>query len=271
MTIAMPAAAGTAPTIGLANVARSEWTKLRSVRSTLWTSLIAVLSTVAVGALVCARWVAEFHAGQQSRHGFDAAVTSLTGIYLAQVAVGALGVMSITSEYSTGVIRASLSAVPQRRVMLAVKGGVFAAAVLAGGELISFAAFGIGQAILHGAGAGLSLSDPAALRAAFGGGLYLTAVGLLGYAFGALLQHSAGALSAFFGLLFASTAVIDLLPTRWRNDVIPYMPANAGSQMLSTVRGHAALSPWAGLGIFCCYVGVVMTAAFVLARRRDVS
>lgn len=269
MTTTAPTATHTAPTIGLANVMRSEWTKLRSVRSTLWTSSFALLSTVALGVVICARWVAEFHAGQESSSGFDAALTSLTGIYLAQVAVGALGVLTITSEYSTGMIRASLSVVPQRRTLLAVKGGVFAAAVFAGGELLSFAAFGIGQAILHRAGAGLSLGDGAGLRAAFGGGLYLTAVGLLGYAFGALVRHSAGALSAFFGLLFAATAVIDLLPTRWRNDTIPFMPANAGSQILTTVRGHAALSPWAGIGVLCCYVAVVMTTAFVLVGRRD--
>jgi ABC-2 type transport system permease protein len=267
--MATPTVAPAAPTVGLANVARSEWTKLRSVRSTLWTSLSVLLATIGVGAVICARWVAEFHAGHESRLGFDAALTSLTGIYLAQVAVGALGVLTITAEYSTGMIRASLSAVPQQRLLLAVKGGVFAAAALAGGELVSFVTFGIGQAILHQAGAGLSLADGAALRAAFGGGLYLTAVGLLGYAFGALIRNSAGALAALFGLLFASTAVIDLLPTQWRNDAIGYMPANAGSQILTTTHGPDALAPWAGIGVLGCYVAVVMTVALVLADRRD--
>jgi ABC-2 type transport system permease protein len=265
MTVAHPAT-----TIGLANVTRSEWTKLRSVRSTRWTTLAVLFSTVGIGAFICARWVAEFHAGHESRSGFDAALTSLTGTYLAQVAVGALGVLTVTSEYSTGMIRASLSAVPQRRALLAVKGAVFAAAAFAGGELVSFATFGIGQAILHRAGAGLSLADGAALRAAFGGGLYLTAVGLLGYGFGALVRNSAGALAAFFGLLFASTAVLDLLPTQWRNDAIPYMPANAGSQIIVTLPGRDALSPWAGIGVLLCYVAVVMTAALVLTGRRDI-
>jgi ABC-2 type transport system permease protein len=219
---------GTATTIGLANVFRSEWTKFRSVRSTLWISVVTVAASVVPGAVICARWVASFHAGHESRAGFDAALTSLTGLYLAQIAAGALGVLVISSEYSTGMIRASLSAVPQRRTLLAVKGSVFALAVFAAGELLSFTAFGIGQAILHGAHAGVSLGSGTALRAAFGGGLYLAAVGLLGYGFGALIRHSAGALSAFYGLLFASTAVLDLLPTRWRNDLIPYMPANSG-------------------------------------------
>jgi hypothetical protein len=175
----------------------------------------------------------------------------------------------ISSEYSTGMIRASLSAVPQRRALLAVKASVFALAAFAGGELLSFITFGIGQAILHGAQAGQSLGSGADLRAAFGGGLYLTAVGLLGFGFGALVRHTAGALSAFYGLLFASTAVLDLLPTRWRNDLIRYMPANSGSQIFTTVRGHDALAPWAGIGVFCCFVAVVLAAAFGLVARRD--
>ncbi len=259
----------TATTIGLGNVARSEWTKLTSVRSTRWIGAAATVASLVPGVIICARWVASYHAGQQSRLGFDAALTSLTGIYLAQIAAGALGVLVIGSEYSTGMIRASLSAVPQRRALLAVKAGVFALAALAGGELISFVTFGTGQAILHGAHAGLSLSYGPALRAAAGGGLYLAAVGLLGFGFGALIRHPAGALSAFYGLLFASTAVLDLFPTRWRNDLIRYMPANSGSQILTTVRGHDALSPWAGLGVFCCYGAVVIAAAIVLVTRRD--
>lgn len=259
----------TATRIGLANVFRSEWTKLWSVRSNLWISLVTVVAAVVPGAVICARFVADFHAGDNSTLGFDAALTSLSGIYLAQVAVGALGVLTISSEYSTGMIHASLSAVPQRRALLAVKGAVFALAAFVGGELLSFTAFGIGQAILHGAQAGVSLGASTALRAAFGGGLYLTAVGLLGYGFGALIRNTAGAMSALFGLLFASTAVIDLLPTRWRNDVIRFMPANSGSQIITTVPGHDALSPWAGIGVFCCYVAVVLAAGFLLIGRRD--
>ena len=166
-------------------------------------------------------------------------------------------------------IRASLSAVPQRRALLAVKASVFALAAFAGGELLSFITFGIGQAILHGAQAGLSLGSGPALRAAFGGGLYLTAVGLLGFGFGGAGPVQRRRPVGLYGLLFASTAVLDLLPTRWRNDLIRYIPANSGSQIFTTVRGHDALAPWAGIGVFCCYVAVVLAAAFVLVARRD--
>jgi hypothetical protein len=103
-----------------------------------------------------------------------------------------------------------------------------------------------------------------------GGGLYLTAVGMLGFGLGALVRHTAGALSAFFGVLFASTALVDLLPTSWRNTVIDYMPANAGSQILTTIPTSSAVGPWAGLGVLCLYAAVAITAAAILITRRDV-
>jgi ABC-2 type transport system permease protein len=137
------------------------------------------------------------------------------------------------------------------------------------GEVLSFAAFGIGQAILSGAHAGVSLGQPEVLRAVVGGGLYLAAVGLLGFGIGALLRHTAGALSAFFGILFALTALTDLLPTSWRNDVMPYMPANAGTQIFAVQRVHDALAPWTGLGVLCLYAVAAITAAAVLVTRRD--
>ena len=254
-------------TIGFGNVLRSEWTKLRSVRSTYWTTLFSVLVTIGVCVIVCAKWASDI------RHSpgdtLDPTLASLNGLFLAQVAVGTLGVLVISSEYGTGMIRATFGAVPQRRAVLAAKGLVFTAVVLVGGELLSFASFGIGQAILHGAHAGASLGQPEVLRAVVGGGLYLAAVGLLGFGLGALIRHTAGALSAFFGVLFALTALADLLPSSWRNDVIPYMPANAGTQIFSVDRVHDALAPWAGLGVLCLYAGAAIVAATVLVTRRD--
>ena len=178
-----------ATTIGFGNVLRSEWTKLRSVRSTYWTLLMAVLTTVALGAVICARWAyVARHDGPGNLDGFDPTLTSLNGIYLAQIAVGALGVLVITSEYGTGMIRATFSAVPQRRSMLAAKGIVFGVAMLVLGEVMSFAAFGIGQALLSGAHAGASLGQPGVLRAVIGAGLYLSAAGLLGFGLGTMIR-----------------------------------------------------------------------------------
>lgn len=258
-----------ATTIGFTNVVRSEWTKLRSVRSTYWTAAVAIIATLLVGVLVTIQQEHNLLSHKDSLGGFDPVMTALTGFFLAQVAVGALGVLTISSEYGTGMIRATFGAVPRRRALLAAKGLVFLVTGFIVSEILSFAAFAIGQSILHPSGAGLSLGDGSTLRAVFGGGLYLTAVGLLGFGLGALVRHTAGALSAFFGIMFASTALVDLLPTNWRNHVINYMPINAGSQILSTQPGHGALSPWRGFLVLCTYGVAATSAALFLVNRRD--
>ncbi len=269
-------AAEPASRIGFGNLMHSEWTKLRSVRSTYWTTLAATVSTVALAVIVCARWVQIVNDASPGKlDGFDATLTSLNGIYLAQIAIGTLGVMVISSEYATGMIRATFSAVPQRRAVLAAKALVFTGTTFVLGEVMSFAAFGLGQAILSGAHglpgvhASASLAEPGVFRAVFGAGLYLAAVGLLGFGLGAMIRHTAGALSAFFGLLFGASLITALLPTSWRNDLMPYMPANAGSQIFTIVRTHGALSPWTGLGVFCLYAVAALIVGFVLVGVRD--
>ena len=265
----LPSGRPVATTIGFTNLLRSEWTKLRSVRSTYWTAGVAVLASVVLGVVICARTAYNIRHGEQGLDGFDATLVSLNGLYLAQVAIGILGVLTISSEYGTGLIRATLTAVPQRRAVLAAKGLVFAAATLVAGEIMSFTAFGIGQALFAPVHAGASLTQPGVLRATVGGGLYLTTVGLLGFGIGALVRHTAAALSAFFGVLFALTVVTDLLPTNWRNDVINYLPANAGSQIITVVHPARALAPWEGLGVLSLYALAAITAATILITRRD--
>lgn len=256
-------------TIGYTNLARSEWTKLRSVRSTYWTAAVAVLAAIAAGPLICARLAWLLTHGQAQPGDFDPTTTSLDGFYLAQLAAGALGVLVISSEFGTGMIRATLTAVPQRAAVLACKAAVFTSATLAAGEIMAFTAFALGQALLRRADAGVSLSAPGELRAVAGAGLYLAAVGLLGFALGTLIRHTAGALSAFFAVLFAPSIVVDVLPTTWHN-AINYMPANAGSQIFAVARADGALPPWTGLGILCIYIALLLLAAVTLMQRRDV-
>lgn len=270
MTLTVVRAPGLPTTVGFSNVLRSEVTKLRSLRSTWWTLGAATLAAVAVSVIVCLQVRQGLLNGKASVVGLDATSTSLAGLFLTQVAVGALGVLVMSGEYGTGMIRATMTAVPQRRLLFVAKGGVFLGCTFLLGEVLSFAAFAIGQGILAGAGAGASLSDPTVLRATVGGGLYLTAIGLLGFGLGALLRHTAGALSAFFGVLFASTALVDLLPTAWRHHLINYMPLNAGSQILTTTPTNGALSPWTGLGVLSLYGIAAVSAAAVLITRRDV-
>jgi ABC-type transport system involved in multi-copper enzyme maturation permease subunit len=256
--------------VGFGNLLQSEWTKLRSLRSTFWCTAIIAVSIFGIAILMGVRWADVLASDPpDKRAGFDATNTVLSGVYIAQVIVGAMGVLTISGEYGTGMIRASLAAVPQRRTLLLAKLLVLAAAVFVLSEALSFGAFAAGQALLDRKGFGTSLSDPGVLRAVTGAGLYLTAVALLGFGLGALIRHTAGALSTFFGVLFALTVLSDLLPTSWRNDVINYMPANAGSQIFTVVPVHDALSPWTGLAVFCCYAVAALIAAFALIEYRD--
>jgi ABC-2 type transport system permease protein len=254
-------------TIGLGNVARSELTKLRSVRSTYWTAIVAVLITIGIAVLGTTSFV--HHMSPSDLNGFDAPNFVLQGLYAAQLALGALGVMTITGEYATGMIRTTLSSVPQRRTVVSTKGLIYLAAIFVIGELTSFATFAIGQAILKQKHAGVGLFDHDVLRVVIGGGLSVTAVGLLACAIGTLVRRTAGALSTFFAVLFLPSALIDLLPSSWRADAIKFAPANAGTQILNTHRVHGMLGPWQGLGMLTLYGVVILLGALYLLDRRD--
>jgi ABC-2 type transport system permease protein len=264
------------PLAEFTNVLRSEFTKLRSVRSTYWTLFAAVLFTVGLGAIGALVGPPHFHASD--RLTFNGARLSLAGVNLAQIAVGVLGVLIITSEYGTGMIRSTLSAVPQRRLVLAAKGVVFATVALVVGLLASFAAFFLTQAILSGQHPAVflgrplqaSISDPGVFRAVAGAGLYLAVLGLLGLGLGTIIRASAGAISALFGLLFVlpifSAAA---LPTSWQNTINPYLPFSAGSDIFKVHTGSGDLSPWGGFGVFCIYAAVALLIASVVVTRRD--
>jgi len=264
------------PMANFGNVVRSEFTKLRSVRSTYWTLFAAVFLTIGLG--VIGAFVVPAHLQGHDRFTFNATRLSLSGVNLAQIAIGVLGVLVITSEYGTGMIRATLSAVPQRRLVLAAKGVVFAATALVVGLLASFVAFFVTQAILAGqhpaafAGRSLeaSLSDPGVLRAVAGAGLYLAVLGLLGLGLGAIIRASAGAISALFGLLFVlpifSAAA---LPQSWQDTINPYLPFNAGRDIFTVHADPGGLGPWAGFGVFCIYAVVALGIACVVISRRD--
>ena len=254
-------------TIGLPNVVRSEWTKLRTVRSTYWTAIAAAVGTIGIAVLGATQYVRTFD--PRNLEGFDAANFILQGLYFAQIALGALGVLTITGEYATGMIRTTLTAVPQRRVVIAVKGLVYLVAMVVIGEVLAFTTFGIGEAILHLKHAGASLSDPNVLRVVIGGGLYLASVGLLAFALGTLVRRTAGALASFFGVLFLPSALIDLLPSSWRADAIKFAPVNAGTQILQRWRLHDMLGPWQGLGMLTLYGLVILLGALFLLGRRD--
>ena len=270
----MTAITATAPSYGrstaFANVLRSEFLKLRSVRSTYWTLASAVMFNVVLAA--AAAMVIAGKLSVQDRQSVDAIRLSLAGLHLSQIAFGVLGVLVITSEYGTGMIRATFSAVPQRRMVLAAKAVVFGAVAITGGAVSTFAGYFAFQALLPSSDTYLktSLSDPGVLRAVFGGGLYLAVLGLLGLGLGTLLRSSAGAIATVFGLLFVPQIFVGLLPAVWRKTIGPYLPMNAGSDIfIASHREAGSLSPWTGFGVFCLYAIVALTAGVICLPRRD--
>ncbi len=257
-------------TANFANVLRSEFTKLRSVRSTYWTLFAAIVFTVGLS-VIAAIVVSSNYAGfsPNRKADFEPTQLSLGGLNLAQIAIGVLGVLTITSEYGTGMIRATLSAVPQRRMMLAAKALVFAGTALVVGLVASFVAYFVGQAILTGSAPHSSLGDPHVFLAVVGGGLYLAALGLLGLGLGAIIRASAGAISALFGLLFVPPIITALLPQSWSDTINPYLPFNAGHQIFAIRHDPGSLGSWAGFGVFCIYAAVALAAGALVIKRRD--
>lgn len=249
------------------DILRSEQCKLLSVRSTFWTLLAAAVFNIGLAALLAI--VLPGQISPSDLAGVDPVRVSLGGIHLSQIAFGVLGVLVITSEYGTGMIRATIAAVPQRRLLLAAKVIVFSATALIVGVLTSFAAFFTFQGFLTGDSLSASLGDPGVLRAVTGGGLFLTVLGLLGLGLGAIIRSSAGAIAAVFGLLFVPPFLVDLLPPAWKATVGPYIPMDAGSQIYLADTAPGSLGAWTGFAVFCLYAVIALGIGFTLISRRD--
>jgi ABC-2 type transport system permease protein len=258
---------------GVVGVARSEWTKIRSLRSTYWTFMVTAGLTIGLGSL--------FSLGRTSGRSsdrdpltasFNAAGFAFNAMFLSQLAIGVLGVLVITAEYSSGMIRTSFTAVPQRGSLLAVKATVFALVTFVVAALTAFATFFASQAILNRGtlNLGVSITSPHALRIVIGAALYLTVCSLLGVALGALLRSTAAAVTALAGLLFILPILMNFLPVSWHRDAIAqWLPSNAGIQIIEKTTQPLQFSPWVGLAVFAGWVVLAFVAALVLLRRRD--
>jgi ABC-type transport system involved in multi-copper enzyme maturation permease subunit len=254
----------------LPDVIHSEFTKFRTVRSTYATLAAAFLAAAALGPVQCALYASRFpNVEADEKAEFSAAHLSLNGILLAQLAIGVLGVLLISSEYTTGMIRATLAAVPQRRTVLAAKALVFTAVTLVISEVACFIAFFASQAFLTHKHLEAHLSDPGVLRAVIGGGLYLAVLGLLALALGTAIRHSAGAIATLLGILFVLPGIVSALPRATRDVINQYLPSNAGVQIFAIRIDPHTLQPWAGFGVFCIYAAVAIVAAAILLQRRD--
>ena len=269
-----PAVAGRA---GFGGALRSEFTKIRSVRSTYWTLLALALVCVGIGALFSLGEASHVQslAGTPAQAGAvanvraDAVATSLFGLLVGQLVIVVLGALTITSEYSTGMISSSLTTMPRRGTVFAAKAIVFGAVALVVGLITSFGSFLAGQAILSTQLVGASLGQPGVLRAVIGGGLFLTVCGLLSFGIGAVLRHTAGAITASIGLTFVIYMLSGFLPDNWAVHIDKWIPFNAGAAVWEQVSGQDMFRPWTGFAVFCGYAAMAILSGLILFRRRD--
>jgi ABC-2 type transport system permease protein len=252
-----------------ARVLRSEWTKLRSLPSTAWSLLAAIVLIVGFGMVYSMVRVTRPPQQPDAVASFDPTAISLSGVHLAQLAIGVLGVLLITGEYASGMVRTSFAAVPRRLPVLWGKAVAFALTTLVLCVPATFAAFLVGQSILSSEHLDTALDHPGTARAVLGSALYLTVVGLFGLGLGTLLRNTAGAISALFGVLFGLQIVVGFLPETWSDHTYKYLPAPAGIAVTSVRPDPTSLGPWAGFGLFCLYTAVVLVLAAWGLRRRD--
>jgi ABC-2 type transport system permease protein len=250
-------------------VIRSEWTKIRSVASTVWTLSLALVVTVALGILISLLSKNEFDdMNARDRLSFDPTFISFAGMSLGQLAMIVFGVLVVSNEYSTGMIRTSLAAVPQRGTFLFSKIAVATGLALLVGLLTSFVTFFLGQAALGSLRA--SIGDPGVLRAVIGGGLYMTLIAVFSMGVATMLRSpmlSLGILMPFFFLISAILGNVSATKKVGR-----FLPDQAGSRILRVVTpldDDTPYGPWGGLGIMLLWVAAALVGGYVLLRKRD--
>lgn len=256
--------------VTLPRLVHSEWVKLRSLRSAWYAYLTGAALTVGLGWMFCfvraANWT---HAAPSQRVPFDPTQVSMRGIYLAQLAVGVLGIVLVTGEYTTGMIRATVCASPRRGRIVVAKLLVIGAVTVVVMTGAAFVAFVIGQIALGPTGLHASLSTPGAARAVIGAGLYLAVLAGFATGLGFLLRNTAGAVVALFGTLLVLPLLAQTLPGHWATDVIKVLPMPAGMAIMSTTPDPTSMAPWPGLGLFAGYAAAVLVAGTVVLRSRD--
>ena len=291
---ALPPATGRA---GMRGVLASEFTKLRSVRSTYWTIGALLIFSVGLAAAIGAGAAADLRSNPDDKALFDATQTSLAiFFYLGQLIIAVLGAMAITSEYSTGMIRTSLTAMPRRGTVFTSKLAAFTGVALVISLVTSFLAFFVGQAVLSGSGVSASVfhstTVPIAARetpqgtilsgsyvitsghvlmAIIGTALFVTAAAVIAFGLGTIIRHTAGAIASAIGLLFVLPIILQLLPSAWRNDLTRFFPDAAGRVLSATVGAPDAhlWSAWPQFAVTLIWAAVLVGVGGYLFRKRD--
>lgn len=254
---------------GMSGLLRSEWTKLRSIRSTMWTLGLTIVVGIGIGALATAETRAHWSSmSLGSRLSFDPTGTSLAGAFFGQLTIGILGVLVMSGEYGTGTIRATFSAAPRRPLVLVAKAAVFGVVALVVAEVVAFLSFFLGQVLLSAPATHATLGSPGALRAVAGSGLYLCAIGLFALGLATIIRHTAGAISAFVGVLLVLPIIVRALPSSIEPEIERFLPDHIGGAIISLHMGDA-FSPWIGLLLLCGYAALALVIGGVLLVRRD--
>lgn len=272
-TLTLPAAAPVqaAPAatarLSFRHVLDAEWTKIRTVRSTVWTLIALVVASVGITALITSLAAADIASGEA---GESPGSFVTYGVMFGQVAAAVLGVLVATSEYSSGMIRTTLAATPRRWSIVAAKGLVLGSMLFVLGTLTTFASYFVGNFFLDREGIGLALSDPGVLRALVGGGLYLAMLGIFGFATGLLLRHTAAAVTTVIALIFVVGNVVMLIPGTVGEWLTKLMPGNAGSEIAMVESFNPMLlEPWVGFAVFAGETALLLAVAGALFTRRD--
>ncbi|HEY0933556.1 MAG TPA: ABC transporter permease subunit [Trebonia sp.] len=291
----LPPATGRA---GLRGVLASEFTKLRSVRSTYWTIAALMVVSVGIAAIAGAAASSDLHSNPGDKALFDGTQASLIGFFeFGQLIIAVLGALTITSEYSTGMVRTSLTAMPRRGVLYSGKLIVFTTVTLVISLVTSFISFFLGQALLSGSGVSASLfhsvtvplnaqqtsgsvhfvgtytiTSGAVLTAVVGSALFVTVVALIAFGLGAIIRHTAGSITTVIGLMFVVPIIVQVLPSSWRDDIMRFFPDAAGRAVSVTVgQGSDShlWSTWPQFGVTALYAAVLLAVGAYLVRRRD--
>jgi ABC-type transport system involved in multi-copper enzyme maturation permease subunit len=264
---------GPARRVTFAEAMDSEFAKIRSVRSTYWTLLICLLVSVGISLLIAAVTSANWDTISQSDRATTGMSTVVAGVYFGVLVTGVLGVMVVSTEYGTGMMRTSLTAFPRRATLFLAKAAVLTIVVLLLGIVIAFASYAVASPFFTKHGVDLSLGETANLRALLAVPVYLTLVALMGLGLGFLLRHTAGAISSLVGLFFVLPIITNFLPGTTGKDINKIVPSNAGSAMIAThattTNGTPVLSPAGGLVALVIWTAVLLVPAFWAFRHRD--
>ncbi len=267
------------PRLSALHLVRSEWIKLWSVRSTIWTLAIFVVATIGLVLLITLAFTANPDEAGPGDIGDLALVTFTPAVVFAQVALVVLGALTITSEYSTGMIRSSLAAAPRRLGFLWSKGFVLAAVIFVLSVVVVFVSALLQRLLYEDDGYSIDLGNAQHLRVLIGTALYLATMALLAFAFGALMRHSAAAIATLLGLLLVLPIVFSAIPWHPLQVVNVFLPGNAATALMSTdaqIEAYAAMTPdlpslgaWEGYGVLVAWLVVVLALGAVRLRRQD--